>query len=311
MNQGPAELPEGFVIIDKPAGQTSHAVLAGLARELGRPYGRKLKAGHAGTLDSFATGVLICLFGRYTRLSDYFMSTSKTYLAGLCFGSETDTLDPDGQVIAEADLPASGSLDSVLTSFRGSIDQTPPVYSAVHIQGQRAWQRALHGEAVDMPSRTVHIHRLEALEQARDRAVIEVHCSKGTYIRSLARDIGLAAGSRAHLGSLRRTSSGPFTVDKAIKPEAVQATDLRRLDSELATAMGLVALSLDSIQARAFSHGRPLYQLPAFGRTGLLTDDPGDGAASVAAFDPDGLLLGICRFERGAWQYAVVLSEGQ
>lgn len=308
---------EGFCVVDKPSGLTSHKLLASIKRSLGS----KAKLGHAGTLDSFASGVLIALFGRYTRLSDYFMAAGKGYDALVRFGAETDTLDPDGRVIAEGPVPSREALERALPAFRGPIMQAPPAYSAVHVDGERAYERALRGEAVEMRVRPVTISRLELLSYEGRDATIRIACSKGTYIRSLARDIALACGSRGHLVALRRTFSGPFRADDAIAPEAVGAASMRRLDEALARGLGLATARLGAEAAKSFARGVPLYKIDEFKAAAKAAaaassavssaGESTDETAPLAAFGPDGSLLGIAARDpsgRGAWRYAFVLE---
>lgn len=290
---------EGFCVVDKPSGLTSHKLLAAIKRSLGS----KAKLGHAGTLDSFASGVLITLFGRYTRLSDYFMAAGKGYEAVVRFGVETDTLDPDGTVVAEGQLPTREALERALPAFRGAIMQAPPAYSAVHVDGERAYERALRGEDVAMKARPVTISSLELLSFDGAEASLRIACSKGTYIRSLARDLALACASRGHLVALRRTFSGPFRVEDAIAPEAVGASAMRRLDESLARGLGLATVRLGAEAARNFARGMPLYKIEEFKAAAKAA-----APAQLAAFGPGGGLLGIARRDGGAWRYAFVLE---
>lgn len=286
----------GFIVADKPAGVTSHRFLEACAARVGKG----VKAGHAGTLDSFATGVLICLFGSYTRLSDYFMGAGKSYEAEILFGEETDTLDPEGKVIASAPVPERKELEAALTKFRGEIMQAPPAYSSVHIDGRRARERALKGEDVRPAPRPVTISSLELLSFSGDRAVISVSCSKGTYIRSLARDLALASGSRGRLAALRRTSSGPFKADEAISLERCASGSLMALGMEHAKALGLRTLELGAREKAAFANGLPLWRLPQF------REDAEDG--SQAVFGPDGRFLGVVEKTGRTWRYACVIG---
>ena len=291
---------EGFAVIDKPTGLTSYSLLGKVSRKLGQ----KIKAGHAGTLDSFASGVLVCLFGRYTRMSDFFMGTSKSYEALIGFGSETATLDPEGQIIASAPIPSLAKLKSVLPAFLGTIMQVPPVYSALHVNGERAYERVRKGQEVVLTPRPVTIHRLELMSYEDGKALVSVVCSKGTYIRSLARDIALACESRGHLLALRRTASGPFTQDQAIKLEDVSPTMLRSINPELALGLGLECRNLQESEALAFSNGLPMGRLPSFAAA--------PGAKSVAAFDSYQQFLGIASpkpLPSIGWRYAFVLER--
>jgi tRNA pseudouridine55 synthase len=291
---------EGFAVIDKPTGLTSYSVLGRVARKLGP----KVKAGHAGTLDSFASGVLVCLFGRYTRMSDFFMATTKSYDAVIGFGSETDTLDPEGTEIARAPVPSLQALEAALPAFLGETMQIPPVYSALHIDGERAYERVRKGQEVVLPPRPVTIYRLELKSFEDGKARISVDCSKGTYIRSLARDIALACGSRGHLLALRRTAAGPFNIADSVKLDGLNASMLRHMDAELARGLGLECRLLEGSEATAFSNGLPMGRMPGF------SDTPGSG--SVAVFDSAGVFLGIAAPKpapSAGWRYAFVLEQ--
>ncbi len=290
---------EGFYVINKPSGITSYKLIASIKKRLGKG----VRIGHAGTLDSFASGVLIVLAGRYTRLSDYFMAAGKGYEATLRFGEETDTLDPEGAIVAEAPLPTREALEAVLPSFAGDIMQAPPAYSAVHIDGERAYERARRGEDVKPALRPVRVHKLELLSFDGKDARLLVHCSKGTYIRSLARDIALACGSRAHLVALNRIFSGPFRLEDAIEPQAVETALPKALDASLAAALGLVAVVLKAEDARAFANGLPLARIPGFAGLGAPR-----GHEPLAAYGEEGRLLGIAQPGPGSWRYALVFE---
>jgi tRNA pseudouridine55 synthase len=190
----------GILLVDKPAGPTSHDVVARVRRE------RRTKVGHAGTLDPFATGLLIVLVGRpATRCQARFMELPKAYMAIARFGAVSTTGDPDGEITVTGRLP-TGPLELPT----GSIRQRPPAYSAVKVGGVRAYRRARRGEEVTMPEREVTIHRFAELWRDPDRAGLEIECSSGTYVRSLVADLG-----DAYTESLRRTAIGPFSVDEA------------------------------------------------------------------------------------------------
>lgn len=210
---------EGIVLLAKQAGITSFSALWQIKDSL-----KIKKTGHTGTLDTFADGLLVALTGRYTRLVPFITDCDKEYIAYLNFGSETDTLDPEGQVIKKAPLPEKKIFLDSLEQFIGEIDQVPPIYSAVHVDGKRASDRVRGGETIALQSRKIIIHELELLSvdshqednlELVDGAILRVVCSKGTYIRSLARDIAGACGSCAHLAALRRTRIGPFSLDEA------------------------------------------------------------------------------------------------
>jgi tRNA pseudouridine55 synthase len=208
----------GFLNVNKPAGMTSHDVVARIRRVVGR----SVKVGHAGTLDPAATGVLPIALGQATRLIAYLTDTRKGYRATVCLGKTTTTDDAEGEVLEERPLPSldHATLETMLSHFRGEIMQVPPIYSALHHEGQRLYDLARRGQAVQPPPRPVTIYRL-GLESEPDHPLVPylsltVECSKGTYIRSLARDIGAALGCGAHLAALERTMTGPFTLEHAI-----------------------------------------------------------------------------------------------
>jgi tRNA pseudouridine55 synthase len=207
-------LTEGIILLDKPPGQTSFQSLGFLKRCLGTR-----RIGHAGTLDKFAEGLLIVLAGRMTRLCPLAMSLDKEYAAVITFGRGTDTLDPEGEVTAEGPIPSREDLEAVLPEFLGTLSQVPPVYSAVHVNGRRASEAARRGETVTLTPRTVRIDRLDLTEYRPPDAHLRISCTKGTYIRSLARDIAARLGTCAHVSRLRRTRIGGFSVDDAHVPD--------------------------------------------------------------------------------------------
>lgn len=234
----------GVVLLDKTEGETSFSALGGLKRHFSTR-----RVGHAGTLDPMATGLLIALVGSATRCARFFSSLDKTYVADIRFGSETDSDDRTGRVVRTAPVPGMELAVNAADSFVGEISQIPPAYSAIHVDGRRAYERARAGEDVEIPARQVTIHAItsEVVDELTLR--LTVSCSSGTYIRSLARDIGCAVGSAAHLSALRRISIGPFDVDEASQGDGAQvckletATALLRLDgfSELPVDSGTAA----------------------------------------------------------------------
>jgi len=203
----------GFLNIDKPAGMTSHDVVAHIRRAA-----HQKRVGHAGTLDPAATGVLVVALGNATRLIEYVQdSTSKHYLATVQLGATTTTDDAEGAVLTTADVPPLGraALEQALEPFRGQIMQVPPMYSALHHQGRRLHELAREGIVVERAARPVTIERLELLDWTTPLLTLDIMCSKGTYIRSLAHDLGEALGCGAHLQALRRTAVGTFLIEHA------------------------------------------------------------------------------------------------
>lgn len=292
-------LVSGLAAIAKPAGVTSFAALSPIKRKLA-----STKVGHAGTLDKFATGLLVVLVGPLAHLTPWFSSLDKRYRARLRFGAETDTLDPEGRTIAEAPFPGRDALESVLPRFSGPIMQRPPQYSALHVDGERAYERALRGEDVEMKERPVTIHSLSLLSFDGHEAELLVDCSSGTYIRSLARDIGLAAGSRAHLVSLARESIGPMSLEEAVSPESFEPSrDLKALDEGMAQALGLRIRVVEGEVERRFRNG---------GRVSVaeLGPCPCDGCRESAFFSARGGFLGVAEEGREWLSYRFVMGTG-
>ncbi|HKZ55559.1 MAG TPA: tRNA pseudouridine(55) synthase TruB [Anaerolineales bacterium] len=202
----------GLLVIDKPVGPTSHHVV-----DIVRRGTHIRKAGHAGTLDPRASGVLVLCLGAATRLSEYLSTSAKRYQAVIRFGATTGTYDADGKVIrSSGKLPTLDQVQANLPAFVGEIEQVPPPYSAVKVRGQRAYDLARAGEDPGLGPRRVTIYRLELLDYHPPDLTIEVECSAGTYIRSLAHDLGQRLGCGGYLASLRRTAAGPFKIEEAV-----------------------------------------------------------------------------------------------
>lgn len=217
-------LEDGILLIDKPADWTSFDVVAKIRgkrkaafREAGiTPTKQQLKVGHAGTLDPFATGLLIILLGKATRQSDEFLKKDKVYEATIRLGATSSTGDPEGEITVESSLqPSESDIREVFGKFAGQITQTPPAYSAIKVNGQRAYKLARKGQAVELPSREVTIYSLELLSYDYPNVVLRTNVSSGTYIRSLAQDIGSALGTGAYCQTLRRTEIDGMTIQSA------------------------------------------------------------------------------------------------
>lgn len=209
----------GILVVDKPVGLTSHDVV-----EIIRKGTNIRRAGHTGTLDPRASGVLVVLVGPAVRLSEFVSASDKRYQAIIRLGGATDTYDADGRFTGQANTPVNvteAQFNEVLQRFVGEIEQTPPPYSAVKVQGRKAYEMARQGEEVELAPRMINVYHLEVLEWAPPEVVIDVHCSSGTYVRSLANDLGTALGCGAYLVGLRRTKSGRFSLR--------DATPLRKL----------------------------------------------------------------------------------
>jgi tRNA pseudouridine55 synthase len=250
----------GILLIDKPAGMTSHAVVSVIRRASG-----ERRIGHAGTLDPAATGLLVVLLGRCTRLVRYLSGTDKTYEARISFGTATDTDDADGHVVASAEVPAavveSEFAESILRSMLGAGSQQPPTFSAIKLGGRVAHRAARAGTPLDLPAREVSVYSAELASIVTEPPAWDVvfRVSKGTFIRALARDIGVAAGTVAHLSALRRTTSGAATIAQAHSLdgllEAAARGEITSLLSDPLPLLGMTAIEAD---LRDVAHGREL-----------------------------------------------------
>jgi tRNA pseudouridine55 synthase len=287
----------GFLLFDKPAGRTSHTALSGFRKAF--PASR---VGHTGTLDSFATGLLVVVVGTYSRLTPWFTGLDKAYDAEVLFGVGTDTLDPVGDVVAKGPIPSIGEIEAALGRFRGPILQIPPEYSAIHVGGARASDLAMAGETVELKPRPVTISSIELLGFEGGKARLRVECSSGTYVRALARDIAAACGTCAHLSALRRLRVGPFGIESALAPNAAPtASDLKRFTPDLAATIGLDVRCVDSPAAIAFANGA----------SWLLRDLAGDGCSEgeTAVFESSGVFLGIVGAADGKLSFKLVLPR--
>jgi tRNA pseudouridine55 synthase len=286
----------GFLNIDKPAGLTSHDVVA----RVRRLAGKGVKVGHGGTLDPAATGVLPVALGGATRLIEHLADADKGYEGLVRLGVATATDDAEGEVIATAPVPAltDAQIEAAVAPLRGKIMQVPPMYSALHHEGRRLYDLAREGRTVELAPRPVVVHSLSWAREGRDGLRIAVACGKGTYIRCLARDIGAALGCGAHLAALRRTFVGPFQLDAAVPLDALLADPgslpARTLPPETAV-ITWPAAALDAAQAARLRNGMPL----------RLPELPGERAR---AHGPDGALLALLRREGELWRPDKVLG---
>lgn len=209
-------MTDGIILIDKPAEMTSFGVVARVRRVLSQQAGKKVKVGHCGTLDPFATGLLILCIGKECKNAGTYMKHDKVYEATIRLGQESSTGDPEGELtdISER-VPMREEVDHVLERFRGEIRQRPPIFSALKIGGVRAYKLARDGKEVEIPERTITIHSLEVIDYTYPELKVRTHVSSGTYIRSLAVDIGSALGTGAYCSELRRLSIAEWSVDDA------------------------------------------------------------------------------------------------
>jgi tRNA pseudouridine55 synthase len=269
----------GWLIIDKPVGPGSTQVVGAVKRALREGGYAKVKVGHGGTLDPLASGVLPVALGEATKLSGRMLDADKAYEFTIAFGAETDTLDLEGEVVATSDRrPRRAEVDAVLPRFIGEIDQVPPAFSALKVEGKRAYDLARAGQEVALESRRVTVKQLAIISADEPgRITLVATVSKGTYIRSLARDIARALDSVGHVTMLRRTRAGPFTLNRAISldklGELAKGRDLERILLPLAAGLDdIPALSVTPDQARALRQGRRVIGIAAKPGLHLATD---------------------------------------
>lgn len=288
----------GWLILDKPRGMGSTQGVSAVKRVLRQNGYAKTKVGHGGTLDPLAEGVLPIALGEATKLAGRMLDASKIYVFTVEFGAETETLDTEGAVVATSEVrPAQADIETILPRFTGPIEQVPPAYSALKIGGQRAYDLARAGEAVALKARGVEIYALQVLPEAgrgEDQVTFVAHVSKGTYIRSLARDIAHALGTCGHVTYLRRTKAGMFHVKQAISldklDEAAKGGRLEDLLLPLEAGLDdIPALHLDQTSAQAVRQGRVLSDMPQssglylakLGRVPVALMKIADGTATV------------------------------
>ena len=219
---GESSAAQGLLLVDKPAGMTSHDVV----QQVRRIYGQR-SIGHLGTLDPFATGLLVLLLGRATRLATFLDTEPKVYEAVIAFGNETDTDDETGTVIRTAELPGEADVLNGIRLLTGAISQVPPAYSAKSVDGTRAYDAARRGEPLELRASAVTVHKWDITELRGDSLTAVITCGGGTYIRALARDLGRLARSAAHLRSLRRTRVGKFDIAGAATLEVLARNTTR------------------------------------------------------------------------------------
>jgi tRNA pseudouridine55 synthase len=286
------------ILADKPAGITSFQTLGAIKKVAGTR-----KVGHAGTLDKFATGLLIVFTGWTTRLVPWFTGLDKRYIAEIRFGEETDTLDPEGEIVATSGIPSESEIRQAVAELTGTIDQVPPIYSAIHTGGERAHRLARAGKEVKLASRQVEIYSSELLVFDSPHATIGVHCSKGTYIRSLARDIGRVAGSVAHVRGLRRINVGPFSVDQAKPPSDLDLGDATILPADALAELGTMLRTTVPPEAEAAMRNGRRIDPAVLGRV----PDEGEEAFVV---DSGGGMIAIVQRQGDECSYRLVVPQG-
>jgi len=256
---------DGFLLLDKPAGPTSHDMVGAVRRALG-----VRRVGHAGTLDPFASGLLVMVVGRATRLARFLVGLTKAYEGEIALGAETDTDDVTGVLIRTSDAwrdVSDAALREAMGTFVGEHTQRPPGFSAKHVGGVRAYRLARGGAAPVLESRAVEVRAFAMTERHADRVRFRAEVGSGTYVRALARDLGARVGCGAYLASLRRTRVGTFNVTDAVRPEAVAGATV--LDP-VAAVSHLPTLELDAEQREEIVHGRPLRHAIVEGEVALV-----------------------------------------
>ncbi len=282
----------GWVVLDKPYGMTSTQAVGAMKRIFGTP-----KAGHAGTLDPLASGLLPIALGEATKTVPYVMDGDKLYRFTVRWGAETTTDDAEGEVVRASDhRPSADDIDAVLDEFEGEIMQTPPAFSAIKVDGERAYDLARAGETVELKARPVMVHRLDLLEcPDTETAVFEAECGKGTYVRAIARDMGRRLGTAGHVVELRRLAVGPFSDADMVTIDALQAAleadgDALSLLAPVEAALAeLPQLDVTSDQAVRLRNGNPVLLR---GRDAPVEEE------AVGVFER-GRLIAIAKVEHG------------
>lgn len=289
----------GLMIVNKPPGMTSHDVVQVIRRQA-----RIRRVGHTGTLDPLATGVLLLLLGPATRLAQFIAAERKSYRAVIRLGEATTTYDAEGEVTARHPVQVTrAAVAEALARFQGPQLQIPPMYSAIKIKGQTLYKLARQGQEVDRPPREVHFYRLELLDWAAPDATVAVDCSAGTYIRSLAHDMGQALGCGAHLRALTRTAVGPFTLDEALSLDALAQMAAAGTLTEVVlppteALRDTPQVRLDAEQEQRVRHGQP------------ITPERAYDTALLSALDAAGRLVAVLiPQDEGLWRPKVVLPQ--
>lgn len=281
---------DGVLLVDKPSGVTSHDVVAIARRVL-----RTARIGHTGTLDPFATGLLVLLIGRATRLAQFVQDEPKVYEATIAFGSETSTDDLTGSVTHVADAPSTPAIDRAIESLTGKILQRPPDFSAKKVAGRRAYTAARAGEPLVLEPVPVVVHQWLVTRRAPNEIDATITCGGGTYIRALARDLGRSSGSAAHLTKLRRTRSGVFDVTNAVSVPSLEEAGASVVSPLRLAITHLPSLSITDDELRRVRHGNAI--------------DARDEAPVAALVDGEGNLVAIARREDSVLQPRVVLCD--
>ncbi len=281
---------DGLLLVDKPAGMTSHDVVLAARRAFGES-----RIGHAGTLDPFATGLLVLLLGRATRLLPHLDGVPKEYEATIALGTETETDDLEGAVVRVLPPPSDSAIAEVIPTLTGVLDQVPPAYSAKRVEGRRAYEAARAGDQLVLAPSRVEVYAWRGLARAGNHLRVTIACGGGTYIRALARDLGRLTGSAAHLAQLRRMRSGPFHVKDAVSLDDVQA------------GRAVLRPALDALPTI------PHISLPADDAErvlrGMTVPRSAEGASAALVDARSGALVAFAEASGDAWQPRVVMRR--
>jgi tRNA pseudouridine55 synthase len=300
--------PHGWIILDKPLGLSSAQGVAAVKRLLRPLTGKNLKIGHGGTLDPLATGVLPIALGEATKLSGYLLDADKGYAVTISFGTATSTEDAEGEIIARSDVrPTLAQIIATVPQFMGPISQVPPAYSALKVDGKRAYARARAGEEVVLKARQVTIREMSVTAAYAKQAdqfetlTLDVVCSKGTYIRSLARDMAVALGTVGHVASLRRTRAGPFLADQAISLDSLADFCARAVPEQVILPLtagldDIPALAVTPEQATRLRQGQQLMGVSEASGTYLaMASREGDTPVPIAIVECENSTVRVLR----------------
>jgi tRNA pseudouridine55 synthase len=286
----------GLVLLDKPEGVSSFQCLGPVKRALG-----SRRVGHVGTLDPFASGLLGVVTQRATRLAPLLNGLEKRYQAVIRFGVETDTLDPEGNVVREAPVPDLARIRQALPSLTGRLRQRPPKFSAVQVGGERAYAMARRGREPDLPLREVAVTAVDLVHWREPELTLSLTGSAGMYVRSWARDLGLAAGSCAYVVQLRRVAIGPFGNDEALAPDQFQPQHVLPPAAFLSRLPGVRRLRVRTRFRHCLVHGQPI-------GAEMFAAVPAQDAGPYAVFDADECLLAVLRRSPDGWSYVGVFA---
>ncbi|MGZ0168814.1 MAG: tRNA pseudouridine(55) synthase TruB [Planctomycetales bacterium] len=306
----------GLLTIDKPQGMTSRQTVTRVSNILRKAgYGRQIRVGHCGTLDPLATGLVVICVGRSTRLVQLIQERAKTYTGTFQLGCVTSTDDSTGEILSETTIDPEAvsrqTINKLLPEFTGSIDQVPPKFSAVHVNGQRAYKLARQGHEVELSARLVQIHRLELTEFELPEFELQIECGSGTYVRSLGRDIGERLGCGATMTALIRSSIGPFSLENSVRPENLNPENIESLvQSPIKAVEHLPSFQISEQQKERVYDGRPV-EIGAAEQLNERSPTNDDGTARLILIDANRQLVAVSsyRFEDGSAKPDMVFHD--